>query len=72
MNLSEPGPSASSWRTQRAHTFRQNHCALVDSLTGWFGALAKGTATRSGKIPWMIWDESAGEFIEALKHNIRR
>jgi len=50
----------------------QNSRDLADSLRRWFGALADGTAPRSGKIPWMTLDESAGEFIEALKSNIRR
>jgi hypothetical protein len=50
----------------------QNPSDLADSLTSWFAAVAEGTAPRSGKIPWMTLDESAGEFIEALKSNIRR
>lgn len=45
---------------------------LADCLEHWFGALAEGTAPRSGKIPWMTWDESAGQFMEALKRNISR
>lgn len=50
----------------------QNSRDLADSLRRWFGALADGTAPRSGKIPWMTWDESAGQFMEALKRNISR
>jgi glycosyltransferase involved in cell wall biosynthesis len=45
---------------------------LANSLRRWFGALADGAAPRSGKIPWMTWDESAGQFMEALKRNISR
>jgi glycosyltransferase involved in cell wall biosynthesis len=45
---------------------------LADTLRGWFDALADGTAPRSGTIPWMTWDQSAGQFMEALNRNISR
>ena len=45
---------------------------LADSLATWLKSLAKGTAPHSGEIPWMTWDESAGQFMDALMRNISR
>jgi glycosyltransferase involved in cell wall biosynthesis len=45
---------------------------LADSLATWFEALAQGTAPHSSEIPWMTWDESAGQFMDALMRNISR
>lgn len=43
---------------------------LADSLCLWFSALSQGTAARSGKLPWMTWEQSSRQLLKALKQNM--